>query len=325
MNRREFIAELAGAAAWPVAAGAQQMAPSSRIGVLGAATPANGRPFVAAIHRGLRETGFVEGRNLAIEYRWAEGSYDRLPELAAELVRRQPAAILTMGNTSSAIAAKVATPTIPIVFCIGADPVEFGLVKSLAKPTANLTGVTVLSGELTVKRIQLVHQMTPVGMSIVLLVNLDNPSARVADAELAARTLGVRLTVLNASRRAEIETAFLRISEERIGVLVVQGEPAFFQEMNFVVGLARRYGLPTIFGFREFVEAGGLMSYGADILDTYRIAGSYLGRILKGEKPTELPVQQSTKIELVINLKTAKALGLAIPEMPLATADEVIQ
>ena len=323
MRRREFIAGLGGSAL-PFSAFAQQSS-APVIGLLGAATPSNGQPFVAAVCRGLNQVGFVEGRNLIIEYRWAEGQYERLPRLAADLVSRRVAAIVTMGNTAAALAGKAATQTIPIIFCVGSDPVRFGLVASLARPTANLTGITVVSGELMVKRIELAREIVSAETSFGLLINQENPSGRVMDAELAARALGVPLVVLNASTRNEIETAFFKASQERVGMLLVQGEPLFFQERNLVIGLAARYAMPAMYGFREFVDRGGLISYGADILDGYRIAGTYLGRILKGEQPKDLPVQQPAKLQLVINLKTAKTLGLAIPETLLATVDEVIQ
>jgi putative tryptophan/tyrosine transport system substrate-binding protein len=276
----------------------------------------------------LAETGYIEGQNVAIEYRWAEGHFDRLPALVADLVRRRVAVIAIAGTTASALAAKAATQTIPIVFTIGSDPVEIGLVASLNRPGGNLTGVTALQAAVVAKRFEMLHELAPAATPIAFLVNPTNAAvaqAETREAQVAARVLGVDLLVLNASTPSEIDTAFATMVGERAGALVTSSETFFMtQRVQFAV-LAARHAVPTIYAWRENVEAGGLMSYGSNPLDSIRQAGVYTGRTLKGEKPADLPVQQSTKIELVINLKTAKALGLTIPETLLATADEVIQ
>jgi len=325
MKRRKFIALMGGAAAaWPLAARAQQPA-MPVIGYLRGGKE-NGVPrLAAAFGQGLGEQGYVEGRNVEILDRWSGFRNDRLPALAADLARRQVAAIFATGGTE--LAAKAATATIPIVFSGGSDPVKLSLVNSLARPGGNVTGVTWLAGQLTAKRLEALHQIVPAATSIGYLVNPTNPAVDVGtrEAETASRALGVRLAILNAATPSEIEAAFGALVGRRMGAPLVSGDPLFFVQLDLLAGLATRYKLPAIHYLREFVDSGGLLSYGPSVSDAHRIAGTYVGRILKGEKPADLPVQQSTRIELAINLKTAKALGLSIPETLLATADEVIQ
>jgi putative ABC transport system substrate-binding protein len=326
VRRRTFIAGLGSAAAWPIAAHAQQAA----IPVIGYLNPASldlEREPVAALQRGLAEVGYVEGRNVAIEYRWAENLYDRLPALAVELVRRRVAVIVTTGGLSVALAAKAATTTIPIVFSVGVDPVETGLIASLNRPGGTLTGVMVLNSEMVAKRLELLHQLIPAATTIAVLVNPTNAGSepQIKELQVAARTLGVRLLVLNASSPSEIAEAFAMLVQQRAGALVVLSDPFFRDQRQQHVELAVRHTVPAIYQFSEDTAAGGLMSYGPDRRDLIRIAGNYAGRILMGEKPADLPVQRPTKFELTVNLKTAKALGLTIPETLLATADEVIQ
>jgi putative ABC transport system substrate-binding protein len=327
MRRRDFIVLMGGAASsplWPRAARAQQRMPV--VGYLGTASLEAEREFVAAFHRGLAETGYVEGRNVAVEYRWAESRNDRLPALAAELVRRQVAVIMT-GSTPGALAAKAATQTIPIVFGVGSNPVEIGLVASLNRPGGNLTGVSQLNVDLGAKRLELLHELVPAATQIAVLVNPTNPAgeALLKEAQVAARVLGVRLSALNASSESEIEGAFAMLVGQRAGALLMQGDPVFIAQRDRIVALAARHAVPAIYQFREFAAAGGLMSYGASITDSYRLAGVYTGRILKGDKPADLPVQQATRFEMVFNLKTAKALGLTVPTSTLLRADEVIE
>jgi putative ABC transport system substrate-binding protein len=323
MRRRDFIAGLSLAAAWPVAARAQQTA-LPVIGFLDvAATAAH---LTAAFNRGLGEQGYVDGRNVEILLRYTE-TYARLPALAEELVRTPVAVIFTSGGPASALAAKSATTTIPIVFANGADPVELGLVGSLNRPGGNITGVTFLVQTLLAKRLELLHKIATAVESIGLLVNPTGPQAALdtKEAETAARVLGVRLVIRNASTPTEIEAAFARFNEQRVGAVLVGGDPFFFIQREQLTALAARPSVPAIYPLREYVEAGGLMSYGASQADAFRLGGVYVGQILNGAKPADLPVQQSTKLELVINQKTAKALGLTIPETLLATADEVIE
>jgi putative ABC transport system substrate-binding protein len=322
MRRREFITLLGGAAAaWPIAARAQQAA-MPVIGILSAAPPPPTR--LPAFHRGLAEYGYVEGRNVAIVYRPAEGEYDRLPALAVELVRQQVAVIVTTGTTPTALAAKSATRTIPIVFLMGTDPIEYGLVSSLARPGGNVTGVTTLVAEVNAKRLDLLHQLVPTASLIALLANPLN-FAETREVQRAATILGVRLLILNARNQKEVEAAFATLVEQRAGALLVSGDPTFLTWREQLVALAARNAVPAIYLHRETVEAGGLMSYDSDRLDANRIVGGYTGRILNGEKAADLPVQLPTKFEMVINLKTAKALGLTIPEALLATANKVIE
>jgi putative ABC transport system substrate-binding protein len=323
MRRRTFIAGLGSAAAWPVVARAQQP-PMPVIGWLGGGSPDADR--IRAFHQSLSESGFVEGRKVTIEYRWANDQYDRLPALAADLVHRQVAVILETSGPS-ARAAKDATTTIPIVFTVAFDPVEVGLVASLNKPGGNLTGATNLSVELGPKLLQTLHEFTPTANIIAALINRDNPTSEIIsrDFQRAARSLGLQLHVLNTSTDRDIETAFASLAQLRAGALVIGVDPFFNSRLEQLAVLALRHAVPTIYQYREFATAGGLMSYGGSSTDSYRTAGGCTARILKGEKPSDLPVMQPTKFELVINLKTAKALGLTIPETLLATADEVIQ
>lgn len=328
MRRREFVTLLGGAAAaWPIVAQGQQPA-MPVIGFLCGASSETMRPLVAAFHRGLADEGFAEGRNVAIEYRWAEGNNDRLPALAMELVRRNVAIIAAVSSTPGALAAKAATQEIPIVFFVGTDPVNVGLVASLARPGGNVTGVTVLVVELFAKTLELMHNLMPPDTRIAALLNPANipqtagERVNIRDAE---HVLGARILVLNASSPGEIGSAFETLVSERIGALVVSGENFFLTQHRLMIDLAARHAVPTIYAAREFVLAGGLMSYGTPQPDGVRQVGVYTGRILKGEKAADLPVQQVTKIELAINLKTAKALGLTIPPALLARADEVIE
>jgi putative tryptophan/tyrosine transport system substrate-binding protein len=327
MRRREFIAGLGSAAAWPLTAQAQQTV-MPVIGYLNSTTESTAGHFTAAFRQGLSELGYVEHQNVSIEYKWMEGQYDRLTTLTAELVRRRVAVIVATGGTATARAAKSATATIPIVFVAGADPVEVGLVASLNHPGGNVTGAAILTTSLTAKRLELLHNLVPGATSIGFLINPTNTTvtkAEMMEAETAARTLGVRLVTLNASTLGEIEAVSENLAAQRIGALLTGGDPFWTFQRVQLAALTARHAVPAIYAVREIVDAGGLMSYGASISDAYRLAGTYAGRILKGEKPANLPVQQSTRIEMVLNLKTAKALGLTIPEMLLATADEVIE
>jgi putative tryptophan/tyrosine transport system substrate-binding protein len=329
MRRREFIAGLGTAAVWPVVARAQQLT-MPVIGYLGGTTEGFDAPFrriVTAFGRGLGEQGYVEGRNVEILYRYADGRNDRLPAMAADLVRRRVSVIYAVSGPAAALAAMAATSTIPIVFRTGADPVELGLVASLNHPGGNITGVTNLSTELAPKRLELLHQMVPSATSIGFLVNPNLPQIEDEErqVEAAARILGVRLVILKASTPSEIEAAFAIIAGQRIGALMASGDPLFFIQRNQLAALAARHAVPAIYSTREIVEAGSLMNYGPSLSDADRLAGTYAGRILKGEKPSELPVQQSTRIEMVINMKTAKSLGLTVPQSILLRADEVIE
>jgi putative ABC transport system substrate-binding protein len=324
VKRREFITLLGGAVTWPLAARAQQPA-MPVIGFLNSASAESFAPFVAAFRQGLSEAGYIEGRNVAVEYRWADEQYDRLPALAADLVRRR--ADVIAANQISAEAAKAATATIPIVFTTALDPVQLGLVAALNRPGGNLTGVTTLNVELLPKRIELLHQLSPNATDLALLVNSTNPSAGALsrDAHAAARSLGLQLHVLEASSESDFEPAFTKLALIRVGGLVIGPDPFFVGRSAQLAALALRKAVPAVFEFRQFVSAGGLMSYGGSLTDVYRLAGVYVGRVLKGEKPADLPVHQSTKVELMINLKTARTLDLTVPASLLARADEVIE
>jgi len=326
MRRREFITLFGGAAAtWPLAARAQPPA-LPVVGFLNPTSLDGYRPMVDAFRQGLKESGYVEGRDVAIEYRWAEGQHDRLQALAAELVRR-PVTVIFATSTAAVLAARAATTTIPIVFFIAADPVQLGLVTSLSRPGGNLTGVVSLNVELAAKRLELVHELVPAANTIALLVNPtdSNVETTVTSLRAAARDLGLQLHVLRASTEREIDDAFVALSQLKAGGVVI-GPDTFFNTRSEQLGvLASRHGVPAIYQYREFAVAGGLMSYSADIAESHRLAGDYAGRVLKGEKPADLPVQQATKVELIINLKTARMLGLAMPTALLVRADEVIE
>jgi putative tryptophan/tyrosine transport system substrate-binding protein len=325
MKRREFIAGL-GASAWPMMARAQPRT-MQVVGFLIGGTRDTTQHVVTAFHRGLSENGFVEGRNLAVEYRWTEDGYDRLPALADDLVGRQVAAILTY-STPAALAAAAASRSIPVVFSIGSDPVEAGLVPSLNQPGGNLTGIYNLDTMVAPKRLQLLHQLLPAATTLAYLVNPTNPvfaDIETRQMQVAARSLGVRLVIVRASAPADFEGAFTVIGREQARGLVVGGDALFSGHLDQLVALADHGRIPTLYRNRGATVAGGLVSYGTDFPDLYRHVGEYAARILKGEKAGNLPVQQVTKLELVINVKTAKALGLVIPETLLATADEVIQ
>jgi putative ABC transport system substrate-binding protein len=326
MKRRQFIAGLGVAAAWPVAARAQQPA-LPVIGFLSSLASSDLNLVVPAFHEGLNGAGLIEGRNIAVEYRWAEGDYQRLPNLAADLVQRKVAVIAAISGTPAALAAKAATTTIPIVFAIGGDPVAPGLVPNLSRPGGNVTGVSFYGTALTTKRLDLARELIGKEHTIGILINPDNPPS-VAEGKAvqeAASAVGQPLQVLHASTQRQLDDAFARIAQQRIGAVLVSPDPFFLNERIKLVVLTARHALPTIFADREQTEAGGLMSYGASRRSTYRQAGSYAGRIVKGEKPAELPVMLPTKFDLVINLKTAKSLGIDIPATVLARADEVIE
>jgi putative tryptophan/tyrosine transport system substrate-binding protein len=327
MRRREFITLLGGAVAWPLAARAQQPA-MPVVGYLSGATFETTREYVAAFNQGLADAGFAEGRNVAIEYRWAEGHNERLPALATDLVRREVAVIAIGGSTPGALAAKSVTDTIPVVFLVGTDPVKVGLIASLARPGGNITGITILNVELLAKGLEFAHDLMPPGTTIAVLLNPSNllqASTERGIIQSATRTLGARLLVLDATSPGEIESAFGTLVSERAGALVISGEVFFLTQRARLIALAAQHAIPTIYAYREYTTAGGLISYGGSLTAMYRQVGAYTGRILKGEKAADLPVQQVTKVELVINLKTAKALGLTIPAMLLARADEVIE
>ena len=325
MNRRELMLLLGGAMTPARPLHAQQKA-MPVIGYLASATPGPYAPYVAAFRQGLSETGYIEGQNVAIEYRWAEGQFDRLPALAADLVGGKVDVIATSGGDFSAFAAKNATSLIPIVFLGGGDPVEEGLVASLAEPGGNLTGVTLVTVELWGKRVELIFELVPQARVIAQLVNSNFPGAErdIEAVREAARAKRLQLRILKAGSESEIDAAFASLNELQADALLV-GAPSFLGRREQIVALAARHKVPTIYDWREYVAAGGLISYGTSLTDTYRNVGTYVGKILKGAKPADLPVQQPTTFELVINLKTAKALGLTIPTLILARADEVIE
>ena len=326
MRRRELMLLLGGMMTAARALRAQQKA-MPVIGFLSSGSPGPTAPYMAAFRQGLSETGYVEGQNVAIEYRWAEGRYDRLPALAADLVGRNVDLIATGGGTSSAFAAKSATSTIPIVFCGLGDPVGEGLTASLSRPGANVTGMSLVTRELNAKRLELLSELVPRAQTITLLVNPTSSNAEqvIGDVEEAARVKGVRLNILKAAAENEFETVFASLVEPQAGALLVGSDPFFNSRRDELVALMARYAIPAMYEWREYVAAGGLISYGASLVVTYRQAATYVGRILACAKPADLPVQQPTKFELVINLKTAKALGLTIPQALLDRADELIE
>jgi putative ABC transport system substrate-binding protein len=327
MQRREFIILLGGtAAAWPLTARAQQSA-MPVIGFVNVASAKGHAPHLSAFLKGLSEAGYVDSRNVAIEYRWAEGRADRLPAMVADLVHRQ-VAVIAATSTPAALAAKAATTTIPIVFTTSSDPVQLDLVTSLSKPGGNVTGVTQTNVEIAPKRLQLLRELVPTASVMALLVNPDNPTlAETITKEVgaAARTLGLELHVLNASTERDFDGVFAKLTQLRAGGLVIGGDTFFIDRSEQLAALTVRHAVPTIYQSRKFAVAGGLLSYGTDFTETYRLAGNYTGRVLKGDKPADLPVQQATKVELYINLKTAKALGVNVPNTLIGRADEVIE
>jgi putative ABC transport system substrate-binding protein len=327
MKRREFITLLGGAAAWPLAARAQQAA-MPVIGFLQGGSPGPYALYLTAFRRGLDEAGYVEGRNVAIEYRWADGQYSRLPGLATDLIGRQVTVLATPGSTPATLAAKAVTTTIPIIFFVAGDPVELGLVASLNRPGGNLTGVTGLTAEVAPKRLELLHELVPTATTFALLVNPTSPAQadpQVRDLQAAASKLGLQVHILRASTEPDIDAAFATLVQLRAGGLVIGPDVFFNTRSEQLAALGLRHAVPTVYQYREFPAAGGLMSYGTNLSDMYRVAGLYTGRILKGEKTADLPVQQATKVELIVNLKTAKAIGVTVPTALLVRADEVIE
>jgi len=327
MQRRQLITLLGGlAAAWPLATRAQQSA-LPVVGFLSSRSPGESTYVVAAFRRGMREAGFIEGENLGIAFRWAEGRYDRLPALAAELTDLRVAVLFAAGGQPSALAAKAATATIPVVFSAINDPVGLGVVANLNRPGGNVTGMAVFTAELGAKSVELLKQLVPATAVIAYLVNPSNPSADLysKEAPTAARALGIAVPVLNASTENGLDDVFASLAKLGAGGIVVPAEPFFDTQRDRIVALSARYAIPAIYTWREYAVAGGLMTYGPSLTDSYRQAGIYVGRVLKGEKPADLPVMRPTKFDLVINLRTAKALGLNIPDKLLAIADEVIE
>jgi putative tryptophan/tyrosine transport system substrate-binding protein len=324
MKRREFIALLGGVAAWPLAARAQQV---PVIGFLSPGFPEPSSFLVTAFREGLKEASYVEGQNVTIEYRWAKGQYDQLQTLAADFVRRQVAVIAATGGTISAQAAKAATATIPIVFNVGDDPIKSGLIVSFNRPGGNLTGVNTQSPALEPKRLGLLRELVPQAAIVAVLLNPTNPDADLQsrDLQVAATAIGQQLRIFNASSEGDLDAAFAALVQQRADALLVGNDVFFTNRREQIVALAARHAVPTIYAFRQFAESGGLMSYSTNLVEVYRQVGLYVGRILKGEKPADLPVVQPTKFELVINLKTAKTLGIKISDNLLSLADEVIE
>ena len=325
MRRRDLITLLGGAAAWPLAARAQQSAMPA-IGFLSTGSAASFASPLAAFHRGLNDNGYVDGQNVKIEYRWVEGRYDQLPALAAELVQRQ-VSVIAACTGPAARAAKAATSTIPVIFMSGADPMKLGLVTSLNRPGGNVTGATFFAQGLEPKCMELLHELVPNATGVAALINPNYPEAETLSKELlrAANAIGLQSVILRASSESSIDAAFGSLIEQRLGALMVAGDPFFYDQRDRLVALAARHAVPTAYFLREFAVAGGLMSYGTSVADAWRQTGVYVGRILKGDKPADLPVFLPTKFEFVINLKTAKALGLAVPVALQVTADEVIE
>jgi putative tryptophan/tyrosine transport system substrate-binding protein len=327
MRRREFITLIGGSAAtWPLVARAQQSA-MPVIGFLGLTSPEAFAPLTAAFQHGLREIGFAEGQNVAIVYRWAHGQFDQLPALASDLVRQRLSVLAAMGTPASALAAKAATTVIPIVFVTGGDPVGVGLVDSLNRPSGNATGVYMLTVALEPKRLEVINELVPNAAILGVVVDPNSPDTAVEIKELlaAASTLGKRIKTFNVSNEGEISAAFAAMAEQRVAAAMVTSSPIYLPRRQKFTDVAARYAIPTVYFVRDFVEGGGLMSYGTSFADAYRLAGVYAGRILKGDKPGDLPVQQLVKVELVINLKTAKTLGMSVPLPLLGRADEVIE
>jgi len=326
MRRREFITVLSGAVAWPFSARAQQRAVPV-VGFMHILSPENVPQFVPAFRQGLNEQGFVEGQNLAVEYRWAHGQYDRLPDLAADLVRRKVAVLAATGGQPSPQVAIAATQTIPIVFTTNGDPVKEGLVASLNRPGGNVTGITIFGPDAVAKRLQLLHDLVPKALAVAYLMNPANPNVdlELSAAQDAAHSLGMELHVFRASNESELESVFADMAQQQLGALVGASDTFLFGRRDQIVSLAAHYRIPAIYYLRPFVQAGGLMAYGNSLVDAYRLVGIYVGQILKGEKPGDLPVLQATKFEFVINLKTAKELGLTVPTSMQLLADEVIE
>jgi len=326
MRRREFITLITGVAAWPFAALAQQPA-APIIGFLSTRSAADSARLVTAFRQGFSDAGYTDGQNVAIEYRWADGHYDRLPGLVAELVRRPVNAIVTAGGNGAAIAAKAATSTIPIIFIVGTDPVDDGLVASLARPSGNITGVTLITSELGAKRLGLLREVVPAASVIAVMLNSTNPAAQrqTTSIEAAAHSIRQQIILLSASNDNEVERGFAVLTQSQCGALLMMPDPFFNTQPDRIIALAARHAVPTIYDSREYAAAGGLMSYGPNYVDAYRQAGIYAGRVLRGTKPADLPVLEPTKFELAINLKTAKALGLTVSNSLQLLADEVIE
>ena len=327
MRRRDFVAGIGAVASWPRAAKAQQSV-MPVIGFLGATSPEGYATFVSGFLLGLKDEGFADTENVTIAYHWAQGQYDRLPALAADFVSRGVSLIVATGGLQTSLAAKQATRTIPIVFTLGSDPIKFGLVSSLNRPGGNVTGVTLFAYLLDAKRVELMHELVPGAAVVALLVNPNSPAqaeAQFAEVEAASRKLGQRLVVLKAGTEGEIDQAFAAMAQNKAGALLVSADPLFLSKRDRLIALVTRHAIPSIFEWRQFVEAGGLMSYGIDLVDAYRQAGVYAGRILRGASPADLPILQPTKFEFVINLKAARALGIVVPNTMLVAASEVIE